>query len=49
MHWLPKSVGRSKEGTFKHAGIFLHDPVQYMPGIAMEMKLIIIVHDLAAS
>ena len=27
MYWLPRSVGRSKEGKFKHAGIFLHDPV----------------------
>ena len=27
MHWLPKSVGRSREGKFKHARIFLHDPV----------------------
>ena len=27
MHWLPKSVGRSREGKFKHAEFFLHDPV----------------------
>ena len=27
MHWLPKSVGSSKEGKFKHAGFFLHNPV----------------------
>ena len=27
MHWLPRSVGRSKEGKFKHAGIFSHHPV----------------------
>ena len=27
MHLLPNSVGRSREGKFKHAGIFLHDPV----------------------
>ena len=27
MHWLPRSVDRSKEGKFKHAGIFSHHPV----------------------
>ena len=27
MHWLPMSVGRKRAGKFKHAGIFLHDPV----------------------
>ena len=27
VHWLPKLVGRSREGKFKHARIFLHNPV----------------------
>ena len=27
VHWLPRSVGRKRAGRFKHAGIFLHDPV----------------------
>ena len=35
MHWLPKSVGRSREGKFKHTGIILHNPV----GFSNEMTL----------
>ena len=27
MHLLNRSVGRNRAGKFKHAGIFLHDPV----------------------
>ena len=29
MHWLPRSVGRKRAGKFKHAGIFLHNPVLF--------------------
>ena len=32
MHWLPRSVGRKRVGKFKHAGIFLHDPVEERAG-----------------
>ena len=43
MHWLPKSVGRGREGKFKHAGIFLHDPVytlliRYFNSFCFEMR-----------
>ena len=28
MYWLPRSVSRKRAGRFKHAGIFLHNPVE---------------------
>ena len=33
VHWLPRSVGRKRAGRFKHAWIFLHDPVCVLPQI----------------
>ena len=46
MHWLTRSVGRKGAGKFKHAGIFLHDPVIAGSYLSVERGLLVVLDQL---